>query len=99
MAKGMKTGGGSRLGSPNKATADIKALAQQYTGEAIRALARLAGLVDDGAGKADSDQARISALKELLDRGHGKAAQSVEVSGEMTFTDLADRVSRAKQRK
>lgn len=77
MAKGKKTGGGSRAGVPNKATADIKALAQEYTAKAIRELAVLAGLVNAGAGKAESETARVSALNALLDRGHGKAPQAI----------------------
>ena len=63
---------------PNKATRDIKALAQVYTAKAIEELAKLAGMVE-GEPKADSEQARIAALKELLDRGHGKATQAVDL--------------------
>lgn len=81
MAKGIKTGGGSRKGVPNKATADVRAIAQEYTGKAIAALARLAGLVE-GIEGAESDQAQVSAIKELLDRGHGKASQALELTGE-----------------
>ena len=73
MAKGKKTGG-RVAGTPNKATADLKALAGEYTQEAIAELARLAT-------GAESETARVSAIKELLDRGHGKPAQSVEVGG------------------
>lgn len=73
MAKGKKTGG-RVAGTPNKATADVKALAGEYTEDAIAELARLAT-------KAESETARVSAIKELLDRGHGKPAQSVEVAG------------------
>lgn len=73
MAKGKKTGG-RVAGTPNKATADIKALAGEYTEDAIAELARLAR-------SAESEAARVSAIKELLDRGHGKPAQAVEVGG------------------
>lgn len=76
--KGAPKTGGRVKGVPNKATRDIKALAQVYTAKAIEELAKLAGMID-GEGKAESEQARISALKELLDRGHGKAAQSVDL--------------------
>lgn len=77
MARGSKPGerrGGRKAGTPNKATADIKALAGQYTEGAIAELARLAT-------GAESETARVSAIKELLDRGHGKPAQAVEVGG------------------
>lgn len=73
MAAGRKTGGRSK-GTPNKATADIKALAQVHAATAMTELARLAT-------KSDSDAARVAAIKELFDRGFGKARQSVDVDG------------------
>jgi hypothetical protein len=85
MAIGRKTGG-RVAGTPNRATADIKALAQEYTPEAIKALAKLAGLVDD-VPPAESEQARVAAIKELLDRGHGKSIHSVDAT--VTQTDPA----------
>jgi len=85
MAIGRKTGG-RVAGTPNRATADIKAFAQEYTPKAIEALAKLAGLVDD-VPPAESEQARVAAIKELLDRGHGKSIQSVDAT--VTQTDPA----------
>lgn len=79
MAKGKKTGG-RKAGSVNKVTVakaegiDVKALAGQYTEMAIAELARLAT-------NAASETARAAACNSLLDRGHGKAAQALEVSG------------------
>jgi hypothetical protein len=73
MAKGIKTGGRAK-GTPNKATADIKALAQVHAADAITTLASILM-------KSDSDTARIAAAKELLDRGYGKAMQGVELTG------------------
>ena len=46
---------------------------------AVHELAKLAGLTPDSPG-AESEQARISAIKELLDRGHGRPQHSVDVS-------------------
>jgi hypothetical protein len=69
-----KTGGRAK-GTPNKATAEIKAIAREYGPAAIKQAAKLAGLVDGGKGKADSEAARIAALNLVLDRGYGKAAQ------------------------
>jgi hypothetical protein len=69
MAKGRKTGG-RRKGSTNKATADIKALAQVHTPRALQILA-------DIMEQSESDAARVAAVKELLDRGHGKSPQPV----------------------
>jgi hypothetical protein len=70
--KGTRPPGGSRKGKPNRATADVKALAQKHTAEAIKELARLAT-------QAESEPARVAAIKELLDRGHGKARQTMDV--------------------
>jgi len=67
MAKGAKTGG-RQAGTPNKATAEIKSLAQKHAPDAIKELARLAKA-------SESDAARVAAIKELLDRGYGKSAQ------------------------
>lgn len=69
MAKGQKTGGRT-AGTPNKATADVKALAAKHGPDVIKELARLAK-------SAESEQARVSAIKELLDRAYGKSAQPV----------------------
>lgn len=71
MAAGRKTGG-RVAGTPNKATADVKAAAQQYTSEAVEALATIMR-------DSDSDAAKVAAIKEILDRGHGKSKQSVDV--------------------
>ncbi len=66
--KGRKTGG-RQPGSLNKITADIRELAGQHGPAVIAELARLAT-------EADSEQVRVSAGRELLDRGFGKPAQS-----------------------
>lgn len=82
--------GGRRKGTPNKATADIKVLAQQYTPAAIERLAVLGGLVNAGEGIALSEQAQVGALKELIDRGHGKAPQYVEAKVNVHDNTAAD---------
>lgn len=61
-------------GSLNKSTKEVKEIAQKYTDKAIKELARLAT-------KAESEQARVSACRELLDRAYGKPAQAVDLSG------------------
>ena len=70
---GKREGAGRPPGTPNKTTADIKALAQSYGPAAIMRLATLAGLTDGEA--AESQQTQVAATKELLDRGFGKAVQ------------------------
>lgn len=75
MAKGGKREGAGRpAGVPNKITADIRALAQEYGPEAIRELATILTT-------SENHTARIAAAKELLDRGYGKAIQGVELTG------------------
>jgi hypothetical protein len=79
MPRGSRPGerrGGHKPGVPNKATRDIKALAQEYSPGAIAGLAELAGLVE-GVRPAQSEQARVAAMKELLDRGHGRPPQAI----------------------
>lgn len=74
---------GRPLGSLNKATADVKALAQQYTEGALKELARLAL-------GAESETARVAAIKEILDRGHGKSREHVTVRDERDLSKWTD---------
>ena len=50
--------GGRKAGVPNKATREIKEIAQQFGPAAIRQLAKLGGLLPGGKGAAESEQAR-----------------------------------------
>lgn len=68
--KGLPKTGGRQKGQPNHVTADIKALARQHAPAAIAELARLA--LD-----AESEQARVAAIRDLLDRGYGKPTQPI----------------------
>lgn len=74
--KGHERYGGRQKGTPNKATADVKALAGKYGPKAVDALAVLAGLKTGGK-PAESEAARVAALKEILDRAYGKASQPI----------------------
>src|SRR5262249_6045490 len=75
---------------PNRATAEVRALASAYGPEAIAELARLAGMAKDEDGNpikgASSDQARISALNTLLDRGYGRSQLSMPIEIELPDT-------------
>lgn len=62
--------GGRKAGTPNKSTAELKELARQYTNEALEALVNVIR-------GTDSDAARVSAIRELFDRGYGKATQTI----------------------
>ena len=77
--------GGRQRGTPNKATAEIRTLASQYGEDAIEAIAALAGLAKDKAGKAQSETAQLSALGTLVDRAYGKA-----LPGRLIQIDLPD---------
>lgn len=68
-----KNRGGRPKGAVNKATRDVRELAQQYTAEA---LTTLAAIMREG----NNEQARIAAAKELLDRGHGKSTQPIDAT-------------------
>jgi hypothetical protein len=78
MAHGVKTGG-RKAGTPNKATADIKAAAQVYTEDA---LATLAQIMKAG----ESEAARVAAANSILDRGFGKPRQSMDVDATSDMT-------------
>ncbi len=93
--KGLQKSGGRQKGTLNKATREIKALAQQYAPEALKELARLVK-------HAQSESARVAAIKELLDRAYGKAPQAVtaNVESEVTVSidDLRDSITRKLKR-
>lgn len=78
MAVGFKTGG-RKPGSPNKVTADVRAIAQKYAPDALKELARLS--VD-----AESEQARVAAIKEILERAYGKSRQSLDIDADVRTT-------------
>jgi hypothetical protein len=70
MSKGGKRPGAGRpAGARNKATAEVKALALPYAKEAVGHLATLMK-------SAESEAARVAAIKEILDRAFGKAPQA-----------------------
>lgn len=75
--KGIPKTGGRVKGRPNKATADVKALAQKYGPEAIE---QLAAIMRAG----ESDAVRKSAADSLLDRAYGRAPQTVTATVETT---------------
>lgn len=68
-------GSGRKPGTGNHATVDVRGLAQAYTAQAIEVLAAI--MRDETAPPA----ARRAAASELLDRGHGRPAQAMELTG------------------
>jgi len=75
---GARTGAGRKKGSINKATADIREAAQQYTEQALTVLVEIAM-------NGESEAARVAAANSILDRAHGKPRQAVDanLSGEV----------------
>lgn len=69
--KGGPKFGGRQKGTPNKVTADIKALAQEHGPSAIETII---SIMNTG----ENDGVRLAAAKELIDRGFGKAVQAIE---------------------
>jgi hypothetical protein len=77
MSRGSKPGerrGGRLKGTPNKASAEIKALAAGHAPAIIKELARLAT-------KAKNEATRVAAGNSLLDRAFGKAPQAITGAG------------------
>lgn len=69
MPKGFKVGG-RKAGTPNKITADIKALAGEHAPIALKALVQIATA-------GESEAARVAAANSILDRTYGKAPQAI----------------------
>lgn len=67
---------GRKPGTPNKITAQIKAVAGKHAIKAIEELARIAQ-------KGESDAVRVAAARELLDRTIGKSPQAIGGSDEL----------------
>lgn len=65
---------GRPKGALNKVTKDIKALAGKHTPEALKTLVSIMK-------SSSSDQARVAAAKELLDRAYGKSPQAITGEG------------------
>ena len=95
---GNKTGGRQR-GTPNKATAEVRALAADYGPDLLKQLATLAGVAKDDDGKAvagaNSEAARISALGMLMDRAYGKALPGRLIEIELPDTSSTEGVKNA----
>jgi hypothetical protein len=88
---GRREGAGRKPGVPNKAAGVIKEAAQVWGMAGLTRLALLAGLVPGKPG-AESEQTQVAAIRELLDRGYGKAAQSVtaDVTLHRSLVEMTD---------
>lgn len=90
---------GRKKGVPNKLTADVRALAQQYGPDSILGLAILAGIAKPVAHlptvkPSKNDTTQALAMDKLLDRAYGKASQPLEHSVNESVENLLDRLGR-----
>ncbi len=80
--KRQKTGGRTK-GTPNKATAEVRAVALDHAPSALAELARLAT-------GAENEATRVAACREILDRAYGRPKQELDIehSGELTLKSV-----------
>ncbi len=78
--RGHTKSGGRRKGTPNRATAEIKAAFQKHGDDLVDALLKLT--------KSDDERVRLGAIQAALDRGWGKAAQTVDLGVEVAITRI-----------
>jgi hypothetical protein len=81
VGKPFQKGQSGNPGGRPKEIVEVKELARQHTPEAIATLARI--MMNAKA----MDAARVAAANALLDRGWGKAAQSLDVTVKHSFVD------------
>src|SRR5262245_40232460 len=74
--KGSPKTGGRKKGTPNIITRELKEICRQEAPILVKELIRLAM-------EAESEAVRVAAIREMFDRGFGKAAQPIE--GSMTY--------------
>ena len=84
MNGGKRANAGRRKGCKNAKTVEIEAAARLYAGDALAALRHVAH-------NGESEGARVSAAVALLDRGYGRARQSVELSGAVELPTIVIR--------
>src|SRR4051794_3645206 len=83
--RGRKPGtpktGGRLAGTPNKVTRELKELAMQFVPRAMEELGAMAV-------GAETETARLGAIREIFDRAVGKAPQGLVHSGTIASYDL-----------
>lgn len=94
-----KNRGGRPVGSTNKVTREIRALAADYGPAAVRRLAVLGGLIPTkklkaGEAPAQSEATQVVALSHILNRAYGFPSQPLSHSADESFEALLDRLER-----
>lgn len=92
-------GKGRVKGVPNKASGDVRRLAQQYGPDAILGLAIMAGVAKPvkrlpGIKMAETEPVKRGSMDSLLDRAYGKPSQPMEHTIDETFESILDRLGR-----
>jgi hypothetical protein len=72
MTQGARYGG-RQAGTPNKVTAEVRALAQAHGPQVVAELVRLAL-------HGQSERTRVAACREVLDRAYGRSVQELQVA-------------------
>lgn len=72
---GARPGAGRKKGGVSQIKRDLASLAKEHAELALQVLVQVATA-------SESDAARVSAANALLDRGYGKPAQSIALSGD-----------------
>jgi hypothetical protein len=67
---GKRTGAGRPVGSKQKVTPEIKAMAMKHCPAALETIVHLAQ-------NGENESTRLAAAREILDRGYGKPRQSI----------------------
>ena len=80
---------GNKGGRPKK-TDEERTLEQMCKDKTPRALATILSIMDDG----QQERARLAAAQYIIDRGWGKAKESVELSGSVNLS-IADQIRQA----
>ena len=86
--KGCTKTGGRKKGTPNKATVEVRSIAQDYGPDALKELHRLSQ-------EAESEAARVSACNAILERAYGKAPTSAPIVIDLPKTETAKDVCMA----
>ncbi len=85
---GRRPGAGRPLGSPNKLTRPLKELAALHSEACIAVLVELRD-------HAESEQVRLAAANALLDRGHGRPRQAIDMHADESLTIIVNRLGPA----
>lgn len=82
---------GRPKGALNKATADVKVAAREYSDKALLTLAEIMDSPEHPAA------ARVSAANSILDRAYGKAVQAVDLEANIqaTISEIRRKIVRA----